>query len=171
MKNHMGVLMISEPPLELLKGEGGGSLPTFHVDGSTYYHDLAMRIRCPSTLWMLIRVSTGAVWPAGLELKLMVGTSRAYSDSKKFPKIDGANQTHEREFKVHFWYDPSTDFTNFESFVLEAGVWVSDEGGGFKPYDPQKTRAVVHMRNSAGSGTPGGVGLHIEKLRLLRGLH
>ena len=166
----MGVLTITELPLELLKGELGMTNPSF-VTYSTYEYIHSPRIRCPSTLWMTIRVSTGSVWPAGLELTMYIGHRVFSSYSQKFPKVNGANQTHERNYKAHFWFDAGTGLTCWRYFVWEAGAWVEDDWGGASSYDPNQVQAAVALGNSAGTGSPNGIGLHMENLRLLRGLH
>ena len=144
--------------------------PGFSSSTSFYlYHPF--RIRCPSTLFLTIRITTKSIWPAGLKLLLFLGHGGLQSSSKKFPAIDGANQSHERKYKAHFWYDPDTDFTRFRYFVWEAGAWVEDIWGGAKPYDPTRVEAVMDLKNIEGSGFPEAVGFHMENLKLLRGLH
>ena len=166
----MGVLTITELPLELLRGELGLHKPGFEVGtGYTYHH--SPRIRCPSTLYMRLRISTGTTWPAGLELWLDLGTSEGRINSSNFPQINDANLTLEREYKAHFWYDPSTGLVHFEYFILITGAWVSDAHLGQSGINPNAVTAAIDLSQKTGSGWPAGIGMHMEKLKLLRGLH
>ena len=166
----MGVLSIIEPPLEIFRGNLDMTEPSF-VSPTIYEYSHSSRIRCPSTLWITIRVSTGAVWPVGLELTLHIGYRGLCTSSQRFPRVDAANQTYERNYKAQFWYDPATDRTCWRYFVWETGAWVEDDWGASTGIDPTRVQAAMALRNSAGSGSPSGIGMHMENLRLLRGLH
>ena len=166
----MGVLSISEPSLELLKGELGLSAMDFNTASSADY-EFPLRVRCPSTMFMEFQIRTGTTWPAGLRLWTDLGISQGRTNSVGIGKIDAANLSIDRTFKAHFWYEPDTGLVRFKYWCLIAGVWTEDASLGVGGVDPTKVIPAFDLTQEVGSGRPAGIGWHVKKIRVLRGLH
>ena len=139
------------------------------VSASSYL--FPFRIRCPSTMFMEFHIATGSTWPPGLELWANIGIQQGTTNSVAIGIIKAANLSIDRTFKAHFWYEPDTELVYFKYWCLIAGVWTEDASLGSSGVDPTKVTPAFDLAQKVGSGRPDGIGWHVKKMRVLRGLH